>query len=408
MSRATGEALAWQIANAFDGSPHTRRVREVSTSEWTWIELERHDETYPLTIDLLASKTARPDHVLFMLPGGAVNFRASFFSPLERNLAHFMRRQGALIVGISAREDHVPAGLPDYAFMREWGMAKHRADIRSVIAPVRALTQLPSDLLGHSYGAAYALDYAACHAGEVRRVLALDIYSIDPAGDPGLTACERTYAAHLQCMAQGIFHDTSYGGLRESLALALASPFEATKFSRAQLGLPGNFTNKGAFDFSMLTSSVLDGIHTPITGLPGDWPLKRAHIAGKYRLAQDPQQDTASFKHTSYATLREAAAQVGAGVIPVAVERDYWAVNAGNVDYRIAWDAIDSEVLWLNAELGYAHHSHAPELIMRAGNRRVTKQVIAGYGHADLLWGNNAEHDVWQRLVSVRSPVSVV
>lgn len=395
---ASGVQWVQRVADALESGVHSRRVREVETGDFCWLEIDLHDEQYPVAVDVVASRTCEPNCVVYMLAGGGMNFRSSFFSPVDRNLAHFLRRQGALVVGISAREDRVPGDLNDYSFMASWGLSKHRADIRSVVARVQAAVSLPYDVIGHSYGAAYALDYAAHHASELRRVIALDIFSLPPQSSSGPSDAERTYHAHVQCLAERQYHDTSYSGLREAVAAAIKTPTAQTPYPREMLGYTGLFCAQGLLDFSLVHSRLLPGIHTPTTGLSGDWPLHRGHLAGTFQFAEDPRQDAAAFTHTSAASLREAASQVGGGLMPVAVERDYWAVNAHLPAYDLPWRAIETQVLWLNAELGYGNKQWGAELIRGGGNEQVQTRVIAGYGHADLLWGERAAADVWQHL----------
>jgi pimeloyl-ACP methyl ester carboxylesterase len=392
------EALGRAVAAALEESADSTRVQDVSEDGWIWIEIELHDETYPLTVDVVASRNANADHIVYMLPGGSVNFRSSFFTPHDRNLAHFMRERGGLVVGISPREDNVPATLGDYSFMADWGLAKHRADVRSVVSVARSVTALPYDLLGHSYGASCALDYAANDADDLRRLIVLDIYSMAPGASLGMEAAERTYRAHVDLLSQGVYHDTSYGGTKSGASLAQLAPGIDSGISRADAGFPGNFQLEAYLYYSLIHSAPLPGVHTPITDLPGDWLMKQSMLAGRYTLAQNPRSDRYSFDHTQIETFRESASKIGGGLIPVALERDFWAVTAGNPDYVIPFEDIKAEVIWLNAELGYAEHSYAAQRIAEAGNPRVTTAIIAGYGHGDMVWSATAAADVWRML----------
>jgi pimeloyl-ACP methyl ester carboxylesterase len=392
------EALGRAVAAALEKSAGSMRVEDVTEDGWIWIAVELHDETYPLTVDVVASRNAKADHIVYMLPGGSVNFGSSFFTPRDRNLAHFMRERGGLIVGISAREDNVPSTLEDYSFMAGWGLAKHRADIRSVVSAVQSVTALPYDLLGHSYGASCALDYAANDAGDLRRLIVLDIYSMAPGASLGVEAAERTYQAHVALMSQGVYHDTSYADTKTGANLAELLPDVDSGVSRADAGYPGNFLLEAYLYYSLINTAPLPGIHTPITDLPGDWLMKQSMLAGQYTLAQNPRADRFSFDHTQIETFRESAAKIGGGLVPVALERDFWAVNAGNPDYVIPFQDIKAEVIWLNAELGYAEHSHAAQQIEAGGNQRVTTAIIPGYGHGDMIWSATAAADVWSML----------
>jgi pimeloyl-ACP methyl ester carboxylesterase len=399
------ETLGRAVVAAIEKSAESERIQDVRDDDWIWIEIDLHDETYPITIDVVASRNAKADHVLYMLPGGSVNFRSSFFTPTDHNLTHFMRERGAVVVGISPREDNVPSTLDDYSFMADWGLKKHRADIRSVVDVVQAVAGLPYDMLGHSYGASCALDYAANDADDLRRLIVLDIYSMvpgtmAPGASPGDDAAELTYQAHVELMRQGVYHDTSYGSTKLAVSLAEQAPGLDSGVSRADAGYPGNFLLEAYLYYSLIYSAPLPGIHTPITGLPGDWLMKQSTLAGAYTLARSPGGDRYSFEHTRIETLREAAAKIGGGLIPVALERDFWAVNAGNPDYVIAFEKIRAEVTWLNTEFGYNEHFYGAQRIAEAGNPHVTTAIIPGYGHADMVWSATAAEDAWSLLPS--------
>jgi hypothetical protein len=211
-------------------------------------------------------------------------------------------------------------------------------------------------------------------------------------------AAERTYQAHVELMRQGVYHDTSYADTKAGVNLAALLPGVDSGVSRADAGYPGNFLLEAYLYYSLINTAPLPGIHTQSTDLPGDWLMKQSTLAGQYMLAQDPRGDRYSFDHTRIETLRESASKIGGGLVPVALERDFWAVNAGNPGYVIPFQDIKAEVIWLNAELGYAEHSHAAQQIEAAGNRRVTTALIPGYGHADMIWSATAAADVWSML----------
>src|SRR6266545_4608830 len=67
--------------------------------DWVHTRFAVHDETYPLVVDVVASTTIQPSRVVYMLPGGGLNFDCNFFTPRDRNIAHFLRHHGYLVVG---------------------------------------------------------------------------------------------------------------------------------------------------------------------------------------------------------------------------------------------------------------------------------------------------------------------
>jgi pimeloyl-ACP methyl ester carboxylesterase len=396
-TKATGRLWALSVAEAVEAHSRTLRTRNVTTPLWTWIEICLFDQFYPLTIDILGSNLSAPRGVVYMLPGGATNFRSSFMVPPEDNLASFLRRHGYLVIGITPREDTVAPDASDLSFMQAWDMKQHRDDIRKVVELVQAIVPLPYDLLGHSYGAASALDYAGAYPDEVERVIALDIYSFDPALDPAsVRKARRTHQAYVELMREGVFADTSYADFAALVRSGLGHP-DAGVGAASDYDY-GRYTSKQLLLFGLIYSAVLPGVHTDITGLPGDWPIAMSDVAGGEGWEFRPDDDDRTFARTSMATLRMAADELGSGLISMAFARDYWSVVAeAEGAYPLRWSNNAGKVLWINSELGYNEQMHGADLIREGGNPNVEKQIVPQYGHADLLWSRTARKDVWER-----------
>lgn len=168
---------------------------------------------------------------------------------------------------------------------------------------------------------------------------------------------------------------------------------------RTALGYPGNFTFEGMLYFSLISSSLLDGTATPKTGLPGDWPLVQSYEAGSYNPAYDTQDDGYGLSVSSMCTLKEAGLKVGSGLVPCALYRDFYAVNAGSGSYAINWQAITKPVLWINSALGYGNRQYGADRINSAHPGRCETDEIPGYGHLDLLVNPTAKTDVWSLFI---------
>jgi len=394
----TGRRLVADVVGAFERDSNTKRTDARMTARSTYIHLEVFDPLYPLTVDILGGNLARPRGVVYMLPGGASNFRSSFMTPPADNLAHYFRRHGYLVVGISPREDAVPRDAPDLSFMKGWDMAQHRADVRAVVERVQGVVQLPYELLGHSYGAATALDYAGAYPGEAQRVFALDIYSIDPVADRGAMRNARyTHQAYVDLMRDGVLADTSYADFPELARQGLLRTRDGG--AQRQYDYEG-YTSKQMLLFGMIYSSYLPGVHTPLTGLPGDWPMAQSTVAGDEGWEFRPSDDERTFARTSMATLALASQALGGGLVSMAFARDYWSVVAQSEGaHLLRWSSIVGPVVWVNSELGYAGQTHGADLIRAGGNTQVEVQVVEDYGHADMLWSRTAREDVWSRLL---------
>ena len=199
-------------------------------------------------------------------------------------------------------------------------------------------------------------------------------------------------------MNQGIYYDDFIGQLKALAFAVQLYPMEDSGESREALGLPGNFTFLGLTYFSLIYSGSLPGFHSDITGLPGEWWLK-SQFAGFYEFNYDPLEDHFGFYLTDFDRIIQGAANLGSGVLPLAVWRDSSALDSFNNEYIIDFNGIEEKVRWINAELGMGSYNYFTEIIKETGNTDVTATVVPGYGHLDLLWSDQAEEEVWPLLL---------
>ncbi|MFJ7588106.1 hypothetical protein ACIQZO_12125 [Streptomyces sp. NPDC097617] len=339
----------------------------------------------PVTVDVIADTRRAPEGIVYLLPGGGLNFAADFFTPGgrgEHNLAHELRGRGLLVVGVTPREDAAAAA----DITAEWGLAAHRRDLAGVVRALDCVLGLPYEYAGHSAGAALALDAASHDASpRLRRVLVLD--TTGPyTGDLALRAAA-TRDAYATQLAQGV--RATDPGLAALVARAVtdpagssAAPWPADPVLR--------FTHAGLAHFALIRTAALPGA--------ANWIHSRGHSAGSHAFGATPAEDRFDLTHTPLSTWHAATAALGSGLVPTALMRDLAAIWAGDGDtYGIDWHRIRTEVLWVNAALGRGDHPRGAELIRAAGNERVTFTVVPGYGHGDVVWGAKAAADVWSR-----------
>ncbi|WP_405447466.1 hypothetical protein [Streptomyces erythrochromogenes] len=339
----------------------------------------------PVTVDVIADTARAPEGIAYLLPGGGLNFVAEFFTPGTpgvRSLAHALRRRGLLVVGVTPREDAAAAADVCAA----WGLEAHRRDLARVVGALDCVLGLPYEYVGHSAGAALALD-AASHdtSPRLRRVVALD--TTGPyTGDLALRAAD-TRDAYATQLAQGF--PVVDPGLAAVIAKAEADPDGVSPVpwppDPAQ-----RFTHAGLAHFALIRTAALPG--------PANWIYARGHSAGTYDFGATPAEDRFTLTRTPLTTWHAATAALGSGLLPAALMRDLAAVWAGDDDtYRIAWDRITAEVVWVNTELGRGDHPRGAELIRAGGNERVSFTVVPGYGHGDVVWAGTAASEVWSR-----------
>jgi len=405
---ATGRQLADSaIAALKDSVPGSTSKTMLLTLGYSWLEVNYNYDLaecyYPITIDFVGSNFAAANKVIYLLPGGGVNFSSSFFTPIDNNLAQFFRQNGYLVVGITPREDVVPSGI-SYAFMAEWGLGRHQEDIQKVISTIQARINKPYRVLGHSFGAAYALDYASKYMNNSalasippEKVIALDIYSLDPNGDYSPYSPESSYEGFFNAIMSGAAYvDSSYTQIKSLMLISMLFPKIDSGTARP-VPYPGNFTFESLLYFTMVDSRYVPGIDTT------DWPLVQSYAAGFYTFRLYPLFDTYTLLNTDMCTLREASFKVGSGLVPLALYRDYFAVNAGDAAeqyaqlfgldaYNIVWDAITVPVVWINTQFGYGGNQYGFKKI--PSNK---SWVQPNYGHLDILASRTAQSDVWDK-----------
>ena len=116
---------------------------------------------------------------------------------------------------------------------------------------------------------------------------------------------------------------------------------------------------------------------------------------GYYDFHYDPLDDDFALLLTDAKNLPLVANQIGEGTSPLALERDIYAIMALNGAYTIDWAGIQEKVVMVNGELSSGNQIYYGTQIQNAGNSNVIINVIPGYGYVDLLYGTNAEQDVW-------------
>jgi pimeloyl-ACP methyl ester carboxylesterase len=371
-------------------------------SELRWVEADVYagESEHPITVNILAMHRPEAVRVMYLLTTSSLNFRGSFFTPAEKGLAYYLASRGYLVVGITPREDNVEPG-DDLSVMADWGMKQHRDDVRTIIERVQSVVGLPYDVLGHSFGAIVALDYAGHYSeDDFERVMVLDVPSFDPDTQPLMIAyAQLSLGAYDDLLASGEYVETSLFELRLLLGANAMYPDVDSGVPRAFLGLPGNFTYAGLLHFSLINTAFMPGVIFPLTGLPQEWPMVLGNAAGYYEFALDPLKDEFGLLHVDVNRLLAVAGVMGSGYAPVALARDYTSAIADQKLYSVDWAGIDEKVVWINAELGMGEQTHGATHIEEAGNEDVQVHVIPGYGHADVILGENAAEDVWGLLL---------
>ena len=404
-----GRQSAQTIRSAF-GARASEITRNEVHDDWIWVQFKTRDQ-YPLTIDVVLDRHAPTQRLAFMLPGSGANFTSNFFTPTPAgdSLALFMIQNGYGVIGVTPREDGFPVSA-DRAVMDGWGLAQHRDDAWSVISRVEAaLPSVHYMVVGHSAGAASALDIAAHYSSpQFDKVVPMEIDSFDPITQPTEVAMHLANAqAYANLIGAGVHADEAVVQFQQMFQAAAAAPTTDSGFPREafQPGLAGNFTIQALLYFATIHTAWMPGSTTSETGFPETFSLFQGHAAGTFAFSPDPLTDTYAYSQTNYSTFEASVLEMNSGLYPMSAFRDYSALNGhapacGSPScpmppYSIPWSGIGEKVVWINAELGYGVNHHASQLIQAAGNSNVHVDVVGGYGHADLAWGDHAKDDVW-------------
>jgi hypothetical protein len=393
-SAATGRQMADSAVAALKASSTSfSTTTNLPSLWWTWYEVAYNDGgAYPVTVDFLGSNFSSPRGIVYMLPGGGMSFKSSFLTPTDDNLAQYFRKSGFLVVGITPREDSVPSSVTDYAFMSTWGMGQHLADIKKIIKTVQASSLCagkPFRVLGHSFGAAYALDYASkcasLGAPTPEEVIALDIYSFADGSNESAHSAT-SFADFTDLLNQGYYADASYADLKLLMLISALLPDVISTEAYDETGR--YFTYQGFLYYSLIESWLLPSVQY------GDWPLARSYVAGRYNLSACPMFDSYTMYYTNICTLRDASLKIGSGLVPNAVYRDFFAANAYNGYYGISWNTLNTNLLWVNTQLGYNEYKAGAKYVYdrfaaEGKPYSVLTMTLCGFGHLDALSNNS-------------------
>lgn len=394
-------ALISEIVQEFEKEGKVKVVEKRFEDKYLLVEIKYIDNLNepPITVDFLLNIKEKPKKIIYLLPGSALNFKSNFFTPRDYNLAKYLADSKYLVIGITPRED-LAIPVNNYEYMKNWGLEKHTEDVRKIISLVESVLPKKYEILGHSLGGIIALDYAAKYSSvdkKLKRVIVLDMVG-EYENETLRQYAQISYDALKSLWQQGYYADESMADSKKLILMAKIFPTADSGFPRSLIAgdptLEGNFTLKGLVYYMLIHTNKVPGVLTPITGLPDNWHFKQGFCSGEYKFdPENPENDTYELYLTNYSTIQEATIKIRSGVYPTAVMLDVYKCWSGNSS--INWTKISVPVLWINCELGFDKEFLPKEIQEKLD---VKFLVIPGYGHADIVYAENAT-DVWQNLI---------
>ncbi len=395
-NRNENELEKIEIESLIDSFKEKKIFYKKETKEWKLVEFKWFDEKIPLSLSFFWRKESKIDKIVYFLPGSGMNFRGNFFTPLDRNLALFFSERGYLVIGITPREDNVIYFFQKCDFMKDWGLKKHKKDIRKVISLIEEKADLPYEILGFSAGAFYALDYAATFYKDLllKKIIVLDaVGEYDPVKEKDLKEkAEITENAIKNLIEkEKIYVDNSLALLKILILIESLFPYISSGVER--INHSGCFTLEGLLYFTAIYTNRLEGPTTKYTNLPENWYYEQGWCNGTYIFKENPRKDIYFLKKTKVFTLKKAALKAKSGIYPYKSLQDIFSVIGGGRNYSIPYQTIRCEVLWINSELGMGNHTFCLKKI-----KEPNFILIKGYGHADLIYAKEAEKEVWRHI----------
>lgn len=362
---------------------------------WTQLLLHDHD-ILPIRIDILADIFRASTRNIYLSPGTGLNVESNFITPVSNNIAVFLANKSYLVIGITPREDAVPQDF-NFELMKDWGLQKHTDDFSKIVKLFQSIYNIDYDILGHSAGAAVAFNYSSKvnfqKDKKLKAVRIIDMIGEYPPNSQEFNNAQISLNASNQLISGGIFVDSDIAGFKFITQQAQLDP-------NGDSGVPrpvpsgGNFTNIGLLHFSLIFTGQLPGILTDITGLPGSWYFKQGFLSGTYQFGETPIGDMFSLTHTNINTIYSSTSSIGSGIYPLAYERDFYSLWVNS--FPLIWANIKVPVFYVNTELGFGDESYTVGLLTHSN---VTSNMIYDYGHADPVYSDNAETDIWNILV---------
>ena len=293
-------------------------------------------------------------------------------------MARFLAEKGVDVWGIDFRYSFVPNDInsnpyclaADCSFFKDQNTNLHISDLDIVVKIAQLLSKDDKVfLLGFSQGAYFAYRYASIQSNQqnLKGIIPIDIaYNIDPVNTDVIANANTDVIARQAKIANGIYYED-----------VLTEKFIAGQAYQNPDGpspvIPG-LTNKQAFLFALTATYQLPGFHVP------GYRYNQGTIAG--------------LVHTDYDLIITQTGKLNSfqSILPLTELREQYIEPTPSIPN------VTVPILHVAAELGFGTFGfYTPDRISTFNND-VTKCMIPNYGHADLVYSNTVETNVWNKI----------
>lgn len=343
----------------------------------------------------------KTDNAIMMVHGDMCNFHSEFLPTDQKSSASvYLANKDIDVWGIDLRWTLVPLATTDFSFMKDWNTDIHLQDIDLVIKLARSVRNLTGSgddkifLLGHSRGAQFVYAYANQETQlpdterNLRGIIPMDmIYKLPPSEQAMKDAAYDRYLAYMSSSESGKYHSEEGVQMKSLASLADVAPDAPSSV------IPG-MTNKQAALFA-LTSTYA------IATAPLQPPTSFYHyLAGTF----DNNGLPSGLRYANYENVLHCAL----------ISADYQSLGEMIDGEAIISDAVDVPyddhlgdvvvpVLYVGAAGGMGSYGEYTQTLLGSSDKtsliiqkELSESATLDFGHADLVWANNAPSEVWQ------------
>jgi len=309
-----------------------------------------------------------PPTTIIMAPGSNSDFDTSF-----NKMAIYLARLNIDVWGIDFRYSFVPDNINSYPyclvtgcnFMKDWNTDLHVSDLDIVVKMAEMSSRTGKVfLLGWSQGGYFAYRYAIDHPN-LNGIIPIDlVYNLDPIFTDVADRTRAEIAARRSAINSGIFYEDVLL-LKYVAYQALVNP---------------------------------DGMSVIIPGLTNMQVLLFASTQ-TYQLGVNPipnfiynQGDLTGLKYTdiNYTIQQGLKLNNFQSILTLTELREQWLIPT--------IPNITVPIFHIGAELGFGTYGlYTPNMIHNT-NPDINTYIVPDYGHADLVYSNTADIDVWQKI----------